>query len=190
MTEIKTRGYVIAAHVGFALHHYDADVAAKIAASLPETIRDPAKIDVVEWFPREYSIRVLRAIAAVKNDPVLSYEDLVKCGHYTCEIATSTYLKLLLRILTPKIWASKVTHYFKRDMSRGHVTVDSSAVDKNRLVVHLEDIEGFDHLGPVSAGFLQRSIQSLGKKDVTVTQEGYSFEKPGPEAVHFTLAWS
>jgi hypothetical protein len=190
MTDIKTRGYVIAAQVGFVQSHFAAAAAANIIGALPDQVRDPAKIEPSEWFPREFSAEVLRGIARVNNDPKRSYQDLLKCGYHTCDVVTSVYMKLLLKILTPKIWASKVGHYFKRDHTRGHVMVDSSEVDQNRLVVHLQDIGGFDHFAAISAGFLERSMQTLGKKDVTVTQEGYSFESPGPESVRYTLAWS
>jgi len=52
------------------------------------------------------------------------------------------------------------------------------------------DVEGFDHIGVLSIGWISFGLKSLGKADAVVTQRGWSLGSPGPKDVSFDVKWS
>jgi hypothetical protein len=142
-----------------------------------------------EWYPRTYSAALFRAIAGDQPEAD-AYRSLVGCGEFIASEATNTFLKMLMRIMTPTLFAKKVPEFWKRDQRGGQFVADVSKADQGLIRMRLEDVEGYDHIGIVSIGWIQFGMTALGKKDVRIAQHGWSQDAPAPRAVEYEVAWS
>ena len=72
----------------------------------------------------------------------------------------------------------------------GQFVADVSKADQGLIRMRLEDVEGYDHIGIVSIGWIQFGMTALGKKDVRIAQQGWSQRAPAPRAVEYEVKWS
>src|SRR5262249_7139180 len=127
---------------------------------------------------------------AVKNDEEGSYKDLVASGSFVAAEATNTFLKLLLKVLTPVLYAKKTPDFWARDhRGSGHFEVDAQNADKGRIIMRLVGADGFDHVGIAGIGFLTFGLTAMGKRDFKITQRGWSLATPSPHEVIYDIAW-
>ena len=49
--------------------------------------------------------------------------------------------------------------------------------------------DGFDHIGVAGIGFLTFGLKTMGKRDVQVTQTGWSLATPAPHEVIYDVRW-
>src|SRR5262245_17702116 len=130
MTTPTLRGYTLNQTVAFIRSgYYDAATTERIMDQLPnEVTLALEKIKPAEWYPREYLIAMLRGIVNVKNDETKSYEDLVNYGLYVSNEATNTFLKILMKMLSPALFMRKVPEFWQRDhRGSGRIEMDISA---------------------------------------------------------------
>src|SRR5690606_9954882 len=121
--------------------------AAKMKAELPEPLRKLLPvISPAEWYPREHCVSLHRAIAGAGATAEAAYEGLVACGEYMATEATNTYLRLVMRLLTPALFCKKVPKFWQRDHSEGEFTVENVDVDARRIDMRLRGVAGFDHV--------------------------------------------
>ena len=187
----QIRGYSLKQTAKYLDTKFDAETRRRTAEGLPAAVRSMmSEFQPAEWYPREYSAALFRAIAAAKHDEQGSYHDLVQCGEYIASEATNTFLKLLMRIMSPTLFAKKVPEFWQRDQRGGFFEVDTSRADDKRIGMRLAEVSGYDHIGIVSIGWIQFGMTALGKKDVKVQQEGWSLAKPGPTEIKYEITWS
>ncbi len=185
------RGYSVKQQLNFLETQYEPEVSQRLLAQIPEDVRyGIASLKPAEWYPRRYSVHVLRAIASRNEGEKEVSDDLVRCGTFIATEATNTFLKLLMKILTPALFAKKIPEFWQRDQKGGHVEVDTSGASSGSMKLKICDIEGFDHIGIVSMGWMKFGMKAMGKEDVVVTQEGWTLANPGPKEVSYDLKWS
>lgn len=192
MNEPMLRGYTVKQTQSFVESSYfEPHVRKRILDDLPpEVAAALPKIKPADWYPREYVMAMLRGIAAVKNDDAGSYEDLVAYGRFVATEATNTFLKLFMKILTPTLFAKKVPEIWQRDhKGSGHFEVDVTHVGEGRIAMKLVGADGFDHIAPSAIGFITFALNTMGKKNVSVKQEGWSIATPSPHVVNYDVTW-
>ena len=190
-TQAMIRGYSLNQTTKYLEAKFDADTRRRSLDGLPPVFRSQINsIEPGEWYPRDYSVALFRAIAAAKNDEAGSYQDLVACGEYIASEATNTFLKLLMRIMSPTLFAKKVPDFWKRDQRGGYFESDVSRADDAVIKMRLADVEGYDHIGIVSIGWIQFGMTALGKKGVRITQRGWSVATPAPRTIDYQVTWS
>lgn len=193
MTTPTLRGYTVKQTVDFIKSGYfEPDVSRRIMDGLPpEIVLALPSLKPAEWYPREYLMAMLKGIAAVKSHDVGSYQDLVAYGNYVATEATNTFLKLLLKMLTPTLFAKKVPEFWQRDhRGSGHFEVDVQRANEGIIAMRLVGIGGFDHIGVAAIGFISCGLKTMGKKDVQVKQSGWSMATPSPDEVNYEVTWS
>lgn len=190
--EPMIRGYSVKQQLNFLQTQYDPEVSSRLFATIPVEIRaELHDLKAAEWYPRAYSIAVLRAIASHQgNDEQQVYNDLARCGMFIATEATNTFLKLLMKILTPTLFAKKIPEFWKRDQTGGHFEVDTSEAKDGRLKLELCDVEGFDHIGVIGIGWISFGLTAMGKSNVVVTQKGWALANPGPKNIEYHVRWS
>src|SRR5690606_10839111 len=105
MEEPVVRGYIVQQMVDFIQKYYDEETRKQIYAPMSSDTRAQlAALESAVWYPRDHVVTLLRGIVAVKNDEVESYNDLLEVGRFVAVEATNTFLKLLLRMLTPALF--------------------------------------------------------------------------------------
>jgi hypothetical protein len=140
-----------------------------------------------EWRPRAQIITLLRAIASLHDNDEGARRALMAAGHRVGQGATNTFLRLLLKVLTPKIFAAKIPDFYKRDHRGGHIDI----VDLKDKSLHLRinDIAGFDHMAPLSAGWMSQGLSAMGVKLISVSATPWSLDSPAPPTVDFVAHW-
>src|SRR5262245_32651286 len=110
------RGYSIKQTSVFIDKHYDPETSQRLQAELPEDVKTALpNLKPAEWYPKEYEIALLRAIASVQGNDEGSFADLIGCGEFVASEATNSFLKILMKMLTPTMFAKKVPEFYLRD---------------------------------------------------------------------------
>jgi hypothetical protein len=192
MGEPLTRGYLIERVFSFIDSHYDAESAQTILTSIPNEHADlRPHLKGAEWYSRAHLVEILRAIVRFSSDEETAYRDLKECGRFMSNEATNTYLKLLLKILTPALFAKKIPSFWERDnRDGGNFDPKETKVSDGHMRLKMVGVEGFDHVAPVSAGFCSFVLNAMGKKNIDVQQNGWSLATPCPESYVLELTWS
>jgi hypothetical protein len=190
MAELMTRGNAILGAAGHLDRICDPRTRGRVrAATTPELQAALPTMTRNGWYPRRMFIEVLHHIASVNNERDRSYEDLAQAGSAIAEDASNTFLKLLLRMATPRLFGAKFPDFWARDLQGGHPEVDTSRVRENRMVIFFKDVEHFDHIGPAGAGFIRFGLRHITGKYVRVTTHGWSLENPGPPEIRQDISW-
>lgn len=189
--EPQIRGYSVQQQFKFLETQYPGEKSARLVEGIPADILAGVKnVKPVEWYPRRYSIEVLRAIAkGCDGDDAKASAELLRCGTFIATEATNTFLKLLMKIMTPTLFFKKVPELWARDQRGGHFEFDTSSAGDKVCRLTLCDVEGFDHIGPVAGGFISYGLSAIGKSDVRVVHSGWSLSTPGPRNVTYEATW-
>jgi hypothetical protein len=190
--EPMIRGYSVKQQLNFLETQYEPALSEQLLNRIPADVRKTlSDIKPAEWYPRRHSVELLRAIASHRgNDEQAVKDDLVRCGTFIATEASNTFLKILMKMLTPALFAKKIPDFWQRDQRGGHIEVGTSDANKGRMQLRLRDVEGFDHIAIISIGWMIFGMTAMGKTDVQVTQQGWSLQTPGPREVTYDLKWS
>ncbi|MCE9575738.1 MAG: hypothetical protein K8W52_21490 [Deltaproteobacteria bacterium] len=139
------------------------------------------------WQPVAISSELFRAVAALaKGNEEKAKQELVTCGKFLASEATNTFLKLLMKVLTPSMFAKKLPSLWSRDATAGKFSVD---VFDDRIVCRLSEMEAFDHIAPISVGYVSFSLEAMRKHVDRWTLHGWSLAAPNPAESTFELYW-
>jgi hypothetical protein len=188
--EPMTRGLVIKGFAAYLERHCNDGERDRVRSALSPDVRialvNPA---TSRWYPRSYFVELNCAIASLHTQEADVLEALSAAGRNMAEIATGTFMKLLLKLLTPALFARKFSDFWAHDNRGGRIDVDSSKVDEKQLDFWIREVRGFDHVGPVGRGYIQFAMSAITGSDVSVKLENWSLTKPGPEEVHYDVSW-
>jgi hypothetical protein len=183
------RGYLLERANNFIEAHFSGSDAQKIRTGFPDSLkRDLAQLKAAQWYPRGHCIAMHRGIADVVG-PEKVYDTLVSLGEFMGTEATNTYLRLLLRLMTPPLFCKNVPKFWQRDHSGGEFLLEKADSDAKVIEMRLRDVLGFDHVGPVSVGFLRFGMRAVGAQ-AQVEQMGWSLENPGPNEIRYRVTWT
>lgn len=143
--------------------------------------------EATAWVPRREMVALLRAIAATQPSDDDARLAIVGAGRRVCESATATFLRLLIKVLNPKMFAGKFPELYKRDHQGG--SIELREVQSTTLVLRLNDVAGFDHAGPFMAGWIGFALEALGLRVTDITATPWSRAEPGPACVDFAARW-
>ena len=162
----------------------------RVPPELLEKIRrSQTAFQAKDWRPREELTTLWRAIAdaASPRDEKAVYDALLRCGEMVGGYATNTFFKLLLKILTPKMFASRFSEFYKRDQQGGEGVVED--IGPNHVVLVARGIKGYDHFGPTTVGWALVPFRGMGLDNVRMTCSPWSLAEPGPDEVRFVVNW-
>jgi hypothetical protein len=141
-----------------------------------------------EWCPVDVFAELLRGLAAKSNGNADHARDrLVACGEFIAREATNTFLKIVIRMLTPSLFAKKLPDLWRRDCSGGTFEVDAA---DNRIVIRLAGMGGFDHVPCTAAGFVKFALTTMGKTVEQVQIHNWSLTEPCADGARVELTWA
>jgi uncharacterized protein (TIGR02265 family) len=185
----SVRGYAFAASLNYLTESVGKAKADEVLGTGTQELRrvlaDP---NPVERYPIALYSEINRLIAETigGNDEEKRSEAIVACGKYAAHTASNTFLRLLMRVLTPDLFAKKLPSLFARDFNFGHLEV---TVDSRRLVCNMTDVEGFDWGASLSLGFAKFTLETMGKQIESTRVSGPTNANPGPASQTFELYW-
>jgi hypothetical protein len=186
-----TRGYMLISCATHLQRRYDEAARKAILARLPDDTRNLLdRVNKVEWYPRIHAKSLFTAIAKhhIEGDGK-AREALLDVGRSIADMATNTFLRLLMKLMTPALFARKVPDFWARDHRGGTMNVDASQLESRRVAIFHRDIAGYDYVAGTAPGFLGFALTSIGCKNVACDIAGWSLEDPGPAEVRYDLRW-
>ena len=191
MPAFMTRGYSMMSTLRFIEETYDRERQERIFAQLSPEVRDALRTHKgIEFYPARHFSELLRGIAKeAGGDDTKMQAELVRTGQFIAGVAASTFLKLLMKVLTPTLFAKKIPSLWERDNQGGYFEADVSKADEGIILFNLKDIEGYDYVGPVALGWITFAMDAMGKKVLEARLDGWSSESPGPKNVTVHLRW-
>jgi hypothetical protein len=121
-----------------------------------------------------------------KGDDARARQLLVDCGTFLGTEATNTFLRLVMRMLTPALFAKKLPSFWARDSTGGRYEVD---VTEQRIVCRLLEMEQFVHIAPISLGYVSFALKAMGKTIERSELHGWSLATPNPPEPWYELHW-
>lgn len=191
MSERSVRGYMFFGTGKYLETAYDDATRAVILDAMSPRVRGlMAKVDNVTWYPREDISEVLGTIAAYHHQKDgKEREALEGIGSCICETATNTFLKLIMRILTPSLFQSKLPDFWRRDHKFGALTPSLFDTNQRRMLVSLTDVEGYDYIGPVAQGFMRFALNGVFNYANVRCKYDWDIKNPGPASIDYEFTW-
>lgn len=187
--EVKVRGYIVAKTAAYLRTLVGEAESRRLFDGLsPQLQHAINQAKPADWMPAAYSGELLRTIAGLaKGNEDRARADLINCGRYIADEATNTFLRLLMKVLTPSLFAKRLPGFWQRDSTHGRYEVD---VTSEKITCHLKDMEGYDHIGPISIGFVSNALEAMGKKITKTELHGWSLAKSNPKDLWYELHWA
>jgi hypothetical protein len=170
---------------------YGADEKKRFRESLPAPLRDKLpSIKTVSWYPMEDVAALFRGFVMLhEGDDEKAYAALRGVGRSICEGALNTYMRLLLRFMTVRLFADRIPSFWARDHRGGTLTIESFDSAKRVVVARHGDIDGYSYVAGVAPGFLKAGFSALGLKNVRTSTHRFSLKEPAPKEVTYTISW-
>jgi uncharacterized protein (TIGR02265 family) len=121
-----------------------------------------------EWKPMPLVADINDAIYTSRDEPAEGYADMVAAGKVIADYAAGTYVRLLIKLMTPKILASKWPDIWRKSHNFGEMTCRLESDHLLRMT--LDDVRDYSHVGPCTVGFLTFSLNAMGLPDANVEQ--------------------
>jgi hypothetical protein len=191
MGAFKTRGYSMISTLKFIDTAYDTPTKKRIFDQLSDEVRSSVgSYRDIEWYGTQHFSELLRGIAAVgEGNEDRAREELTRAGQFIAGVAASTFLKLLMKVLTPTLFAKKIPSLWERDNQGGAIETDLREADAGKIVFLLRDVGGYDYIAPVAVGWIAFAMQAMGKKVLDRTLTGWTLAEPGPANARIDLRW-
>src|SRR5690242_7553924 len=135
MEERKIKAYGFNATVEYIEKNYDDATRKRIFGGLSPAARDfLGMAKKQQWAPPSYSSELWAGVVKEHSTPEKAQDELIKLGRYQGNYATNTYLKLLMKMLTMRMFAKKFPDIWARDANFGKMeTGDLADIDKGQL---------------------------------------------------------
>jgi hypothetical protein len=188
MTDILIRGYTLTSTINY-IKEVGGNDGNRAMGSLSErTQKSLSNIAPAEWYPVSVLAELNRAIVThmANDDEERAKDVLIACGKFMGREATNTFLRLLMKILTPNMLSKKFPDLWKRDCNGGRVEI---SVDDARIACAYFDLPGFDHVGVVGCGFTTFALESMGKTVERTIIKNWSLANPNQDGAAFELLW-
>ena len=181
--------------VGAYLRSLDPSLAQKIEAKYtPDMLRVIHESGNKDWVSIDVWKRALDEIIAVQPSVEEGRAAIRSVGRFICEGTVNSFLRLLMRIMTPRLFAEKSSSMISRDF-RGfpggqldyHFEVNE---DQKIAVIEVRNAGRHPYLGGTGQGFCEFAFQYMGKKDIVVDEPDCALDDYCPERVRLRMRWT
>jgi hypothetical protein len=183
----KTRGYAMVATWKYINETFPAEARERIRAHLSPEVRNQGTYDAVSFYSCNHLYEPFVGIASLSSDQATAMKQLEECGKFIAREATNTFLRLIMKVVTPTLFAKKLPTLWSRDNTVGRFHVDLTNVESGRMVFHLEEVSGFFHIGPVAQGWIAFSMEAMGRQVKSIHLSNWSLKTPAPDAVQIDV---
>jgi hypothetical protein len=187
MDDHKVRGSYVAATYTFAQRNYSSEQVETILEQLSPDVRDALPgIKSTDWYPLHFATEQLRGIYQAHSDPKIAIETIERCGRFIGDEASTTFLRLLMKVLTLPMMASKWQQFWLRYHNFGICTADASQIQEKKFLVVSN--MGYPYVHGIGSGWIQNVLASLGKQNVKVETNVPLGQVEMPE-IRWTATW-
>lgn len=178
MADMQVRGYMVMTTLNFlcqsAADRGLPDPREHFSPALRASLAD---FDPQRWYPVAHVSELNRLIVSLlaEDNEERARAELAMCGRAMANEATSTFMRLIMRVLTPMLFARKLPDLWHRDCQHGRLSL---TVEEHMMTLRLYDMRDHTHVAAVMPGFVGFALEKMGKVLKTVTITGWSLEKP------------
>jgi hypothetical protein len=192
MSEQLVRGYWLTGGIKFLRTHHAPDVNERLLGSLSKPLRAQlSEMQPVQWYSRAFHVEVMSSIVSAQRDENSAYEALLAYGQLVATDLAQGSLRPLVQILSPKLLAKKLPHFWEADhQGDGRLEADIAQVDDGRLPLRLAKLQGYQHVGVAALGWIKGLLLALGRREVSVKQTGWSLGTTAPSDMACEVRWS
>ncbi|HSQ63784.1 MAG TPA: DUF2378 family protein [Polyangiaceae bacterium] len=185
-----TKGFNVEQTITFIDSHFSAAVRDQIVAQLAPDMREKLpRVRAGNWYPIGDLVALLTAMAHVAASEPEAERTARALGRHLSDAATGTFMRLLLKVMTPPVFLKKMPDIWPRMFSFGSFEVDPTGFKDKRASMIMRGVDGFDHVAPVSAGWIEGVHAAMGCGGVDVRYTGLEAEPRG-SAFRFEVKWS
>jgi hypothetical protein len=186
--ENRVRGYIVLCAIAYLRKIAGEQRAKEIMDGFSaETKQTIAAAKEATWCSLKAMSEVHRAVASLGNgDEAAAKTHLIECGKYTAREASNTFLRLLMKLLTPVMFAKKLPDFWGRDCTVGKMVVE---VSEDRLRNRILGIGDWEHVACLAAGFATFALETMGKTITKTEITGWSLAAPGSADCGFDVFW-
>lgn len=148
-----------------------------------------AFVNKFDWYPVEDAVTIFRAIATHHRESDGNVARALEgVGREIAETASTSSLKLLFRLMTPALFAKKAPDLWARNTRCGELSVTSFDAAGRTMAITLDDVDGYDFIGLVAAGFMLFALEAVG---CAKPRASFAFDpdRPAPSSIAYELAW-
>jgi hypothetical protein len=167
----------------FVFERCSPEVADAVERELPE-LRG-MHVEQRKTYGLAYVTRPFAAVHIALADDQAAETMLKSCGAFIAENAATGFLKLLIKVLTPRLFARQFPEFWKRYHAFGELTVDLTWLEARRCVF---TAPSYDYLGTVGAGWIDFVFNAFGYSEVKV-ESNAPLGAPLPETTRFSVTW-
>ena len=139
-----------------------------------------------EWKPMALVADINEAIYTSRERPQQGYDDMVDAGKAIADYAAGTYVRLLIKLMTPRILASKWPDIWRKSHNFGEM---KCVLESDHLLrMTLADVGDYTHVAPYTVGFLTFSLNAMGLPDANVTHLDRD-ASPNAPSYEFQITW-
>ena len=191
MSERTVRGYMFFGAGKYLEKTYDDATRAAVCERMSPRVRTlMERVDNVTWYPMEDIKEVLGAIAAYHHrTDGKAREALQDVGSCICETATNTFLKLIMKVLTPSLFTAKLPDFWRRDHKFGALAPHLFDAKQRRMTISLIDVERYDYIGPVAEGFIRFALNGVFNYKNVRSKYDWTLDNPGPASIDYEFTW-
>lgn len=176
MSETNGRGFYFNSLVKYVQTHFDQNTQNTIFSQLANEHRPLISgVDRSGLVPMQAFYGILRGIEDQYSSEKEKLDGIIRCGQFVGEDATSTFLKLLVKVLTPSMFAMKFPQFWARYHDFGELVPDVSDIAKNHVRFHVRGVSGYRYITAMGIGWIGNAFRSMGKKDVVITPDPPGF---------------
>src|SRR6185369_5440707 len=119
--DFRVRAYMVSSTATFIRETFgEAELASMLKEVSPGARSAATSLKPADWCAVAGLAELLRALAAKSNgNPEHARDTLIACGEFIAREATNTFLKIVIRMLTPSLFAKKLPDLWKRDCTGG-----------------------------------------------------------------------
>lgn len=189
MNERRIKGMNIAQTAAFLNERLSASQRDAVYALLSEPLKAKLKnVDTSEWYPVEDQVAIQRAMAEVLGSNEVAEAKIRELGGYLFSAALGTFMRLVLRVLTPAMFLKKTGDIWPRMFDFGSFEADPSTMSDGKATMIMRGVDGCDWFPAVSAGFIEEAMKAMNYANVTVDYAPMAEEPEG--TFRFIVTWA
>jgi len=179
------RGYLLRGTARYALSDLPSAARSEIDLAMPGLARSIDDIRRDGWYPLGRLVELINTIDQLHPDPDRGLVAIKSCGKYIAEEGATTYLKLVMKVITPKLFVRQFPALWKRYHDFGELTVDTRRIDDNRATLRMPAYPGIRGL---CTGWIEYAFASLDHP--IAVESNWPWRGAVPERLELTLTWN
>jgi hypothetical protein len=184
MQQRHIRGHLMRGTARYAFNDLVPAARDSVRRSIPELASGLDDVKRDEWYPLGRLIELITTIDSTFDDPEQGLAAIKTCGKYIAEEGVSTYLKLVMKVITPKLFVRQFPTLWKRYHDFGDLSVDTSRIDDNRAVLAMPAYVGVRGL---CSGWIEYAF-GLFRTRVAI-EANWPWRAPAPDRLELALHW-